>query len=96
MNLNKLTTYLLYFDNGVRLSISEMDDIYRKLSAANCYVSQEDHIKSINKTNDDIRNHICPRCGGNLVLRNGKNGAFYGCSNYPKCKFTKNKSNRIN
>lgn len=32
---------------------------------------------------------ICPRCGYNLVLRNGKYGNFFGCSNYPKCRFTK-------
>ena len=31
---------------------------------------------------------ICPKCGGNLVMRTGKYGTFYGCSNYPKCKFT--------
>jgi restriction system protein len=33
----------------------------------------------------------CPQCGGNLVLRaNHKTGEkFYGCSNYPKCRFMK-------
>jgi len=36
----------------------------------------------------DIQNGICPRCGGQLVKRQGKYGSFYGCSNYPKCKFT--------
>lgn len=37
-----------------------------------------------------ISQGICPRCGGQLVLRQGKFGSFYGCSNYPKCKFTIN------
>lgn len=32
----------------------------------------------------------CPKCGSKLILRHGKNGDFYGCSNFPKCKFTKN------
>lgn len=36
-----------------------------------------------------LRNNVCPRCGGNLVIRNGKYEDFYGCSNYPKCKFRK-------
>lgn len=36
-----------------------------------------------------IRHGICPRCGGNLVLRTGKFGEFYGCSNYPNCHFTR-------
>ena len=31
----------------------------------------------------------CPRCGAKLVLRSGKYGSFFGCSNYPKCKFTR-------
>lgn len=35
---------------------------------------------------------ICPYCKINLVLRNGKYGEFYGCPNYPKCKYVlKNK-----
>jgi len=37
-----------------------------------------------------INQGICPKCGGKLILRTGKFGAFYGCSNYPNCKFTLN------
>jgi len=37
----------------------------------------------------DIDNNICPRCHSSLVLREGMYGEFYGCSNYPKCKFIK-------
>jgi len=33
---------------------------------------------------------VCPRCGGNLIQRTGKFGVFYGCSNYPKCRYTTN------
>lgn len=33
---------------------------------------------------------ICPYCKSELVLRNGKNGQFYGCSSYPKCRYTMN------
>ena len=29
----------------------------------------------------------CPYCKADLVLRNGKYGSFYGCPNYPKCKY---------
>ena len=31
---------------------------------------------------------ISCQCGGYMVLRQGRNGAFYGCSNYPRCKRT--------
>ncbi len=30
----------------------------------------------------------CPTCGGALVKRHGKNGDFWGCTNYPKCRTT--------
>ena len=31
----------------------------------------------------------CLHCGGNLIEKRGKFGKFYGCSNYPQCRFTK-------
>ena len=42
---------------------------------------------------------VCPRCGSPLVLRTAKKGAnagnqFYGCSNFPKCRYTNNIENR--
>lgn len=37
---------------------------------------------------------VCPRCGGELVMRTARKGAnagksFYGCSNYPKCRYVR-------
>ncbi|MGF1849892.1 topoisomerase DNA-binding C4 zinc finger domain-containing protein, partial [Vibrio lentus] len=37
---------------------------------------------------------ICPRCQSKLVIRVAKRGAktgmsFYGCSTYPKCRYTR-------
>lgn len=32
---------------------------------------------------------ICPYCGANLIIKDGRYGDFYACPNYPKCKFTK-------
>lgn len=31
---------------------------------------------------------LCPACLIPLAVRSGKNGLFYGCSNYPKCRQT--------
>ncbi|TRZ43999.1 NERD domain-containing protein [Robertkochia solimangrovi] len=33
---------------------------------------------------------ICPRCGNKLIYKRGKYGNFYGCQNFPKCKYTLN------
>lgn len=38
----------------------------------------------------DKNAETCPECKkGKLVLRTGSKGNFYGCNNFPKCKFTK-------
>jgi len=39
----------------------------------------------------EIKTGVCGRCGGRLVLRKSRQGAysgssFYGCSNFPKCR----------
>lgn len=60
------------------------------------YIKENDHISnarqakriSIEKTNS----MICPRCGGQIVVRNGKYGKFLGCSNYPNCRYTENRN----
>lgn len=31
----------------------------------------------------------CPECGGDLVYRNGRFGKFISCSNFPKCRYTR-------
>lgn len=42
------------------------------------------------KIQQGIKMELCPRCGGELQKRNGRFGEFWGCGNYPKCRFTRN------
>jgi DNA topoisomerase-1 len=32
---------------------------------------------------------VCPKCGKPIVIKFGKYGKFYACSDFPKCRFTK-------
>ena len=32
----------------------------------------------------------CPECGGDLLKRSGRFGEFIACSNFPKCKYSRN------
>lgn len=32
---------------------------------------------------------VCPKCGADLVLKNGRRGKFIGCSNWPKCDYSR-------
>lgn len=56
-------------------------------------ITRRDHVRSLRTRHTS--NTVCPRCGSNLVKRTARKGPnagseFLGCSNYPKCRFTKN------
>lgn len=55
-------------------------------------VDNKTHIRNVIATKEEyyqkLAADICPRCGGTLVLKSGRYGRFYGCSNYPRCSFT--------
>ena len=78
----------------ILLTPAEVSEISQKLLGlkSNDKEVHKEHIKSINHRLDNIDEKldsgICPKCGGSLVLRKGKYGEFYGCSNYPKCRYT--------
>ena len=50
---------------------------------------RKEHIERINETKKEHDNNICPKCGGKLVERTSQYGKFAGCSNYPRCKYTR-------
>lgn len=92
INLDDLKNYLAKFDDGTYYSLSEMEEIYRRLMDARSGASHREHVKNIKKTQKDISKNICPRCGKKLVLKESPYGSFYGCSDYPRCRFTKKES----
>lgn len=53
-----------------------------------CYEEMGKRMKEADFQDSDTE--VCPRCKGQLVKRNGRYGPFYGCSNYPKCRYTRN------
>lgn len=76
------------------ISTEQAQNAYETLLTANIDSkdNQEQHVRhvreQISKREETIAKGRCPRCGGELVLRKGTYGPFYGCSNYPRCKFT--------
>jgi len=74
---------------------SEVKEIYDILVQTNkkSVIFQMNHVKNVKKTLQEkemkINSGVCPICGGKLIMRNGKYGTFYGCNNYPKCRFSR-------
>ena len=88
---------LLDFINQRRntyLTDSDVSEVLQLFQRRNMRTLVEDrtHVKNLKQaakqTQATINAGICPKCGGQLIKRNGKYGSFYGCSNYPNCIFT--------
>jgi DNA topoisomerase-1 len=54
----------------------------------NVEINEDNEIKILE---DEVLEENCPDCGKPLMLKRGKFGEFIACSNYPKCKFRKQK-----
>ena len=54
------------------------------------YETKIDLNSPVSVQKSEIKPSFCIKCGKPMVLRNGKNGQFWGCSGYPECKNTKN------
>ena len=91
VNLADMKRYLKNFNDGTNYSVEEMDEIYNKLLNAAVEISNKEHVENIRQTQIELKEGICPRCGGQLVERNGKYGKFWGCFNYPRCTFVLNR-----
>ena len=69
--------------------------IYEKIRALQydgkaARIGHKEKVKSLKEEMDAVdAENLCPYCKKPLVLRKGKYGEFYGCPNYPKCRFTK-------
>ena len=44
---------------------------------------------------DQILDEKCPRCGFNLVVKQGRFGEFTACTNYPECRYIKHKTTGV-
>jgi len=44
---------------------------------------------------DQILDEKCPKCGSNLVVKQGRFGEFTACTSYPECKYVKLKSTGV-
>lgn len=91
---NRLNSTIKNLSSEKCLSQTEVEKIKSILESVEITekMARKEHVKNIKQNIVEkqlkIENLICPRCNGELKLRNGRNGKFYGCSNYPRCRFT--------
>lgn len=90
----QLMSVILQFERR-QLSWDQVNTICNVIEAAQLKPGKEADVRHLydihnarEQKYDAIVSGRCPRCGGKLVLRSGQFGSFYGCSNYPKCRYT--------
>lgn len=79
---------ILSYNNEIIDNVEYVVDLINSNNITDKSIKKE-HIKNIKENIIDKDPNKCPKCGGQLVKRNGKYGNFIGCSNYPKCKYTR-------
>ncbi|WP_186671140.1 NERD domain-containing protein [Sporosarcina sp. BP05] len=71
-----------------RFKAEHMQSIRKAKNAKKPARSHTSHAKKISKHDSPQSHTTCSKCNGQLTLKAGKFGKFYGCSNYPKCRNT--------
>ena len=66
--------------------VNQIYETINSLSVKDRAVKKE-HVNKIKNYKKEGKKK-CPLCNSGLILRSGKYGKFWGCSNYPKCKYT--------
>ena len=70
--------------------VKTLSDFYypfiKEVEKANEIMYKDDPIKTGEK---------CPICGADLIIKEGKNGQFVGCSNFPNCKYVKKEPKEV-
>lgn len=98
------TNELIDFINkqSIKLTDAQIEEYYNKIMDNK--ITNEEAIKNhqdnvihyVKYKEELVDKNICPRCYGKLILKKGKYGDFMGCSNYPRCRYTKKLYNRNN
>jgi len=88
--INEKLAELLALDKRDRkhLKAEHMQSIRKAKNAKQTARSHTDRAKKMSKHDASQLHTACPKCNGQLTLKTGRYGKFYGCSNYPDCRNT--------
>jgi hypothetical protein len=83
------TKYIKSFQNEI-LTEEEVTGICENIQAAKDGMKLFSGFRHVQDLKERYESKItCPKCGGALVERDGSRVKFFGCSNYPRCKYTR-------
>jgi len=88
--INEKLAELLALDKKDRklYKTEHMQSIRKAKNAKQTARSHTSRAKKLSKHDAPQLHTACPKCNGQLTLKTGRYGKFYGCSNYPACRNT--------
>lgn len=98
---DQLINFLKSQKSDAHSNIKSMIEIGERVLDLNV-LERSDYFNKYEKLAKDVENEdnsfdkfVCPKCGGQLIIRTAKKGKnvgnqFYGCSNFPKCRYIQN------
>ena len=85
-----METKLDTISDGNNSSIEILSSFYNE------FMDQFSHVVKIMYVDEPIpTGEKCPVCGADLIYKEGKNGQFIGCSNYPACKYVQKEKKEV-
>ncbi|MCG7333672.1 topoisomerase DNA-binding C4 zinc finger domain-containing protein [Sporosarcina sp. ACRSM] len=73
-----------------RLKAEHMQSVRKVKATKQATRPQTSYAKNTYRQDASVLHTACPKCNGKLTLKTGRYGKFYGCSNYPACRYTEN------
>lgn len=72
-------------------------EIYADLKDINQIIDNTELLDSLGNVFDfdNANKKRCPECDSQLLVKDGKYGKFVGCSNYPKCEYSRRRMDEI-
>ena len=75
---------------GKESSVEVLDGFYRP------FIDHYNKVSQVMYKDEQVEvGRPCPKCGAPLVYKEGKNGQFIGCSNYPTCKYVEKQKKEL-
>lgn len=86
---HRLTDVAAHFHIGTKGAHRALNDCVMNQQ---CYEKLGEMLKSQSfaKTSNPSSGPSCPNCGSPLLRRSGRFGEFWGCSTFPRCRYTRN------
>jgi DNA repair exonuclease SbcCD ATPase subunit len=79
---------IMFGDYNFTLRADTIEELTEELEKIKPIVDKaREHIQQSGKSVTSATK-VCPDCGKELKLRNGKKGQFWGCTGYPDCRYT--------